>query len=78
MDTAPAFASVSEAMDMARAALGYLAAADAASLAAESQAECLRGLEQIDAISTAVRARFLAAFTEGLGYAEDADYSARA
>ena len=78
MDTAPAFASVSEAMDMVRAGLSYLAAADAASLAAESQAECLRGLEQIDAISTAVRARFLAAFTAGQGYSEDADYSARA
>ena len=30
MGAAPAFASVGEAMDMARAALGYLAAADAA------------------------------------------------
>ena len=48
---------------MARAALGYLAAADAASLAAETQAECLRGLEQTDAISTAARASFLSAFT---------------
>jgi hypothetical protein len=56
MSTAPAFASVTEAMDMARAALGYLAAADAASLAAQTQAECLRGLEQTDAISTAARA----------------------
>jgi hypothetical protein len=55
MGTAPAFANVAEAMDMARAALGYLAAADAASLTAESQAECLRGLEQTEAISTAVR-----------------------
>ena len=35
---APAFASVSEAMDMARAALGYLAAVDAVQLAAETQA----------------------------------------
>jgi Domain of unknown function (DUF222) len=78
MSTAPAFASVTEAMDMARAALGYLAAADAASLAAQTQAECLRGLEQTDAISTAARARFLAAFTAGQGYSEDADYSARA
>ena len=78
MGTAPAFASVTEAMDMARAALGYLAAADAASLAARTQAECLRGLERTDAISTAARARFLAAFTAGQGYSEDADYSARA
>ena len=48
---APAFASVGEAMDMARAALGYLAAADATQLAAETQAECLRTLERTDAIS---------------------------
>ena len=78
MGTAPAFASVSEAMDMARAALGYLAAADATALAAAEQAECLRGLEQTDAISTAVRASFLSAFTAGQGYSADADYSPRA
>ena len=65
---APAFASVTEAMDLARAALGYLAAADATALAAATQAECLRGLEQTDAISTAVRACFLSAFTAGQGY----------
>src|SRR2546429_6201729 len=64
-------------MDMARAALGYLAAADATQLAAETQAECLRTLEQTDAISTAVRASFLSAFTVGKGYSADADYSAR-
>ena len=78
MGAAPAFASVSEAMDMARAALGYLAAADAAQLAAETQAECLRGLEQADAVLTAARASFLSAFTAGKGYSADADYSARA
>jgi hypothetical protein len=78
MSTAPAFASVTEAIDMARAALGYLAAADAGALAAETQAECLRGLEQTDAIATAVRALFLSAFTTGKGYSADADYSARA
>jgi hypothetical protein len=65
-------------MDMARAALGYLAAADAAQLDAETQAECLRGLERTDAISTAARASFLSAFTVGKGYSADADYSARA
>ena len=81
MDTAPrspAFASVGEALDMVRAGLGYLAAADAASLPAQTQAECLRGLEQTDAISTAARASFLSAFTVGQGYSADADYSARA
>jgi hypothetical protein len=78
MGTVQAFASVTEAMDMARAALGYLAAADATALAVATQAECLRGLEQTDAISTAARASFLSAFTAGQGYADDADYSARA
>ena len=40
-----------EALDMVRAGLGYLAAADAAQLAAATQAECLRELEQADAIA---------------------------
>jgi uncharacterized protein DUF222 len=78
MGTAPAFASVSEAMDMALAALGYLAAADAAQVPTETQAEALRGLERADAITTAARASFLAAFTAGQGYSADADYSPRA
>jgi hypothetical protein len=66
VDNAPApptFASVSEAMEMARAALGYLAAADATQLAAQTEAECLQTLEQTDAISTAARTSFLSAFT---------------
>jgi len=70
--------SVAEALEMMRAGLDYLAAADAAQLPADTQAECLRGLEQTDAIATAVRASFLSAFTVGQGYAADADYSARA
>jgi hypothetical protein len=78
MGTAPALASVGEAMDAARAALGYLAAADARALAAESQAECLRGLEQAEAVLTAARASVLSAFTAGKGYSADADYSATA
>lgn len=64
---APAFASVDEAMDIACAAPGYLAAADATQLAAETQAWCPRTLERTDAISTAVRpsraARAVAAVT---------------
>ena len=78
MGAARAFASVGEAMDMARAALGYLAAADATALAAETQAECLRGLERAEAVLTAGRASILSAFTVGKGYSADADYSARA
>ena len=69
MGVVPVFASVGEALEMVRAALGYLAAAaDAAQLATATQAECLRGLEQADAISTAARASILAGFTAGQGY----------
>ena len=74
MDTAPANAR--EALDMVRAGLGYLAAADAAQLPAATQAECLRELEQDAAALTAARAGFLAAFTAGQGHAGDGDYSA--
>ena len=63
---------------MVRAGLGYLAAAaDTGQLAAATQAECLRELEQADAVLTAARAFVLAGFTAGQGYAGDADYSAR-
>ena len=60
---------------MVLAGLRHLAAADPAALAAQAQAECLRSLEQADAIAAAARARILAAFTAGHGYAGDADYS---
>ena len=72
--TAPANAR--EALDMVRAGLGYLAAADAAQLPAVTQAECLRELEQDAAALTAARAWMLAAFTAGQGPAGDGDYSA--
>ena len=76
MSTGPA--SASEAMEMVRAGLGYLAAADATEMAAETQAQCLRMLEQATAMGTAARASVLAAFTSGQGYSADADYSPRA
>ena len=76
VDNAPA--SVSEAMEMVQAGLSYLAAADAAQLADEAQAECLGELERADAVVTAARASFLSVFTIGKGYSADADYSARA
>ena len=72
--TAPADAR--EALDMIRAGLGYLAAADPAQLPAATQAEVLRELEQDAAMATAARAGFLAAFTAGQGPAGDGDYSA--
>src|ERR1700730_13573757 len=60
---------------MLRAGMSYLAAADPTALAAQTQAECLQALEQLDSVQTAARARILAAFTAGRGYAADADYS---
>ena len=47
---------------MVLAGLGWLAGADAASMPASVQAECLRGLETALSIHTAARARVLAAF----------------
>ena len=63
---------------MVRAGLGYLATTDATAMAAETQARCLRMLEQADAMGTAARAAILGAFTSGQGYCADADYSPRA
>jgi len=74
--TAPA--SASEALDMVRTGLAYLAAADATQMAAEEQARCLRGLEQATSVLTAARTSVLAGFTAGQGYAADGAYSPRA
>ena len=63
---------------MLRSAMGYLAAADATAMAAETQAQCLQALEQINSMGTAARASILAAFTSGQGYSADADYSPKA
>jgi hypothetical protein len=71
----PAPASEAEAVQMVLTGLSRLAAADPTAMAAQAQAECLLALEQGDAMSTAVRARFLAAFTAGRGYSADGDYS---
>jgi Domain of unknown function (DUF222) len=71
----PAPADTAEAMDMVLTGLRHLAAADPTALSARAQAECLQAFEQADAISSAARAWFLAAFTAGQGYSADADYS---
>jgi hypothetical protein len=55
--------------------MSYLAAADPTAMVAQTQAECLETLEQLDAVGTAARARILAAFTAGQGCSADADYS---
>ena len=78
MSTAVPPGSAGEALGMLRSAMSYLAAADATQMAAETQAQCLLALEQLDAIETAARASILAAFTAGQGYSADADYSPRA
>ena len=75
MSSIPAPASEAEAVQMVLTGLSRLAAADPTAMAAQAQAECLLALEQGDAMSTAVRARFLAAFTAGRGYSADGDYS---
>jgi hypothetical protein len=72
VDTVPAPASAAEAMNMVRAGLEYLAAADATALTAEEQGRCLRGLEQVTSVLTAARSSVLGAFTAGQGYAADA------
>jgi hypothetical protein len=53
----PAPATAADAAAMAQAALGWLAAADAASLTTAEQADCLRALERAGSMHTAARAR---------------------
>ncbi|HEY3735201.1 MAG TPA: hypothetical protein VGL63_14920, partial [Streptosporangiaceae bacterium] len=74
---APAFASAGEALEVARAALGYLASADATGMTGGEQAGCLEGLERVASVTAAARCSVLGAFTAGKGYAGDADYSPR-
>ena len=76
--TVPVFASPSEAMQVVRAGLDYLAAADATAMAAREQARCLRALEQANSVATAARISILGAFAAGQGHVADADYSPRA
>jgi 5-methylcytosine-specific restriction endonuclease McrA len=78
MGTAPVFASVSEAMDMVRAGLAFVAGTDATELSTEEQAECLRNLERANSTASAARTCVLGTFTAGKGYSADADYSPRA
>jgi hypothetical protein len=65
MYTAASPRSPEEALAMLRSAMGYLAAADATAMAAGTQAQCLRALEQSHAIETAARASVLGAVATG-------------
>src|SRR5262245_38119179 len=69
--------SVSEAARMALASLSWVARADAATLPGPVLAECLRSLEQVLAVHTAVRARILQAFAAQRGFEADGQGSAR-
>jgi uncharacterized protein DUF222 len=73
--TAPAPASVREAMDMVHAGLAYLATADATAMGAAERVGCLRGLEEADAVATVARTSVLGAFATGQDYVDDGDYS---
>src|SRR5947209_2352083 len=77
MSTAIAFASATDALDMVRAGLRFLATADATAMTTAEQAACLRGLENVDAVATVARTSVLGAFGAGQGYVDDGDYSAR-
>ncbi len=78
MDDAAPPSSAAQALGMLKAAMGYLAAADATQMAAGTQAQCLQALEQVNSMGTAARSSILAAFTSAQGYTADADYSPRA
>jgi hypothetical protein len=69
MHTVASPRSPEEALGMLKVAMGYLAAADATAMAAETQAQCLRALEQLHAIETAARASVLGALASGQGRA---------
>src|SRR5215469_16803883 len=70
-------ATAADAVAMARAGIGWLAAADVASLTTAEQADCLRALEQVVSLHTAARSRILAAFHAQDGCQDDGHGSTR-
>jgi hypothetical protein len=66
---APAFTSPAQALATVLDGMRYLAAADHAAMAAQAQADCLLGLEQAAAMSTAARAGLLGCFALAAGTA---------
>ena len=66
-----------EAVGMLESAMGFLADADAAGMPAEALAECLRGLERVDAVGAVARGRFLAAFDAKDGHLGDGQRTTR-
>src|SRR5216683_97310 len=78
MNNAVSPGSAKEALGMLTSAMSYLSAADPTAMVAETQAQCLQILEQINSMGTAARASILGAFTSRQGYSADADYSPKA
>ena len=74
---APAFASPQEALVVLESVMGYLATANAAQMATETQADALRVLEKSNSMGTAARSVILNAFTSAQGHVSDADHSPR-
>jgi Domain of unknown function (DUF222) len=70
-------ATAGEALSAIKAGLGYLNAADVASLTTVEQADCLRALEQAAAMHTAARTRVLATFHARGGCEDDGHASTR-
>jgi hypothetical protein len=77
VSTVAAPVNASEALEMVRAGMGFLAAADATAMPAALQAQCLQGLEEADSIETVARASVLRAFSAGQGYCDDGEFSAK-
>jgi hypothetical protein len=76
MGTAPVFASAAEALEVVRAGLRFVAAADATQLTAAERIACLHSLEKAHSAATAARTTVLGSFVAGQDYADDGDYSA--
>jgi hypothetical protein len=69
--------TAADAVAMVAAGLGWLAAADAASMPSAVQADCLRGLERVSSMHIAARSRVLSAFSAQTGYEDDGQGSPR-
>jgi hypothetical protein len=77
VSTVAAPVNASEALEMVRAGMGFLAAADATAMPAALQAQCLQGLEEVDSVEAVARASVLRAFSAGQGYCDDGEFSAK-
>ena len=75
--TPAAPSTAADAVAMVAAGLGWLAAADVASMPSAVQADCLRGLERAASMHIAARSRVLSAFHAQGGYEDDGQGSAR-